>query len=423
MNIKRILSCFVALSLFLTGPVIGTETAFAHGNVIAKDGVLEPEPDRSDIVRLATDRLDTSKLGQMVHSKNFASDDDENIIIAPDVSAPEPDTADLIKKLIADKLEENKQSEVSKQTAKNGWEVIHQKNFLTEDGIKCVCETNISEPISNGFNKDGREVFRRKVEARTDFYFEETGEHLCGLFLAFYFVYDGENAWVEDNNLMKEKAHVYNDDWKISANEGIYAAPGQCIVTLFSHLNDKRIKARTDEFHADIICLKTGEIVFRNVTRGPKEELNRDGLKFTDLGLRTEQVRHNLVREVQETNIEQIRDLENDATDLYRYVRRYLDIVYKDNDGNIVAYVIMHATFRYNIETHEVKCLGTHNMVPQGEADVSSRTGNETRIDGGAYGKIILNYLTSKGREKTFEDKIVVKCDYKGSIVSALIKK
>lgn len=376
MNIKRILSCFMALLLFLTGPAVGVENVFAHGNVIAKDGVLEPEPDTSDIIKLATDRL-----------------------------------------------EEDKQIRVSTRNAKSCWEVIHQKNFLTEDGIKCVCETNISEPIANGFNENGEEIFRRKVEARTDFYFEETGEHLCSLFLAFYFVYDGENAWVEDNNLMREKAHVYNDDWKISANEGIYVAPGQCIVTLFSHINDKRIRARTDEFHADIICLKTGEIVFKNVTKGPKEELDTEGIRFTDLGLRTEQVRHNLIREVQETNIEQIRDLENDATDVYRYIRRYLDIAYKDNDGNVVAYVIMHATFRYNIETHEVKCLSTHNMVQQGKADASSRTGNETRTYGGAYGKINLKYLTSKGREKTFEDKIIVKCDPRGSVISAFEKK
>lgn len=423
MNIKRILSCFMALSLFFTGPAIGTETAFAHGNVIAKDGVLEPEPDILDIARLATDRLDISKLGPMVHSKNFASDDDENIIITPDVSNPESDTEDLVKKLVVDTLEENKQSKVSKQNAKNGWEVIHKKDFLTEDGIKCVCDTSISEPISNGFNENGQEVFRRKVEARKDFYFEESGEHLCGLFLAFYFVYDGENAWVEDNNLMREKAHIYNDDWKISANEGIYMAPGQCIVTIFSHLNDKRIKVRTDEFHADIICLKTGEIVFRNITRCPKEELDRDDLKFTDLGLKTEQVRHNLIREVQEINIEQVRDLENDATDVYRYVRRDLDIVYRDNDGNIVAYVIMQATFIYNIETHEVQCLGTHSMVPQGEADALSRTGNETRTYGGAYGEINLKYLTSKGREKKFEDKIIVKCDPRGSVISAFVKK
>ncbi len=376
MNIKRILSCFVALSLFLTGSAVDVENVFAHGNVIAKDGVLEPEPDTSDIIKLATDQL-----------------------------------------------EEDKQIRVSKRNAKSCWEVVHKKSFLTEDGIKCVCETNISEPIANGFNENGEEIFRRKVEARTDFYFEETGEHLCSLFLAFYFVYDGENAWVEDNNLMREKAHIYNDDWKISANEGIYVAPGQCIVTLFSHINDKRIRARTDEFHADIICLKTGEIVFRNVTKGPKEELDTEGIRFTDLGLRTEQVRHNLIREVQETNIEQIRDLENDATDVYRYIRRYLDIAYKDNDGNVVAYVIMHATFRYNIETHEVKCLSTHNMVQQGKADASSRTGNETRTYGGAYGKINLKYLTSKGREKTFEDKIIVKCDPRGSVISAFEKK
>lgn len=421
MNIKRILSCFMALSLFLTGPAIGTETAFAHD--FLNDGVLEPEPDILDIARLATDRLDTSKLGPMVHSKNFASDDDEDIIITPDVSDSEPDTVDLVKKLVTDTLEENKQSKVSRQNAKNGWEVIHKKNFFNEEGIKCVCETNISEPVLNGFNENGQEIFRRKVEARTDFYFEETGEHLCSLFIALYFVHDGKSAKIEDNKLMIEKIYAYNDNWKISAIEGIYIASGQCVLTLFSYLNNKRTRERTDEFHADIVCYANGEIVFRNITRGPKEELNREGLKFTDLGLRTEQVRHNLIREVQETNIEQVRDLENDATDLYRYVRRDLDIVYKDNNGNVIADVAMHATFRYNIETHEVKCLGTHNTVRQGEADTSSRTGNETRTYGGAYGEVNLKYLTSKGREKKFEDKIVVKCDPRGSILSAFVKK
>ena len=126
-----------------------------------------------------------------------------------------------------------------------------------------------------------------------------------------------------------------------------------------------------------------------------------------------------MVRELTETHIEQLRDLENAENDVYRYIRRELNLVYKDNKGNIVADVIIHASFRYNIETHEVKCLSTHNIVKQGEVDVETRTGNETRSYGGAYGEIKLKYLTQKGTQKTFKDILIVKCDSMGNVLSA----
>ncbi len=376
MNIKRILSYFMAFSVFLTG------TIFRAENVFAKDS--------------------------------------ENMIINTEMLNSE--ILEIIK-LDEEKLEENKQGEVLTKNAQTCWESIYPNKSILDDGIVCECETSISKPVQNGFNEKGEEIFRKKVEARLEFYFEETGEHLCGLFLAFYFTYDNENAWIEDGNLMKAQTFAQNKYYKVSVNEEVCVAPGQCVVSLFSHLNNRETLLknleRTEELHADIICLANGEVFFRNVLMGQKENLNKDGLKFTDLEVKSERVRHNLVRELKETKIEQLRDLENAENDLYRYIRRDLNLVYKDNKGNIVADVIIHAPFRYNIETHEVKCLSTYNTVQQGEVDVITRTGNETRSYGGAYGEIKLKYLTNKGTQKTFKDRLIIKCDSMGNAVCA----
>lgn len=376
MNIKRILAYFMAFSFFLTG------TTFRAENVFAKDS--------------------------------------ENMIINTEMLNSE--ILEIIK-LDEEKLEENKQGEVLTKNAQTCWESIYPNKSILDDGIMCECETSISKPVQNGFNEKGEEIFRKKVEARLEFYFEETGEHLCGLFLAFYFTYDNENAWIEDDNLMKAQTFAQNKYYKVSVNEEVCVAPGQCVVSLFSHLNNRETLLknleRTEELHADIICLANGEVFFRNVLMGQKENLNKDGLKFTDLEVKSERVRHNLVRELKETKIEQLRDLENAENDVYRYIRRDLNLVYKDNKGNIVADVIIHAPFRYNIETHEVKCLSTYNTVQQGEVDVITRTGNETRSYGGAYGEIKLKYLTNKGTQKTFKDRLIIKCDSMGNVVSA----
>lgn len=378
MNIKRILSYFMAFSVFLTGTTFGAE------HVFAKD---------YENMNFNTEMLNS----------------DSNVLEAV--------------KLDEEKLEESNPGEILTKTAKTCWESIYPNKFIIDDGIVCECETIISKPIQNGFNEKGEEIFRKKVEVRSEFYFEETGERLCGLFLAFYFAYDNENAWIEDDNLMKDQTFTLNKYYKVSANEEICVAPGQCIVSLFSHLNNRETSLknleRTEELHADIICLANGEVFFRNVLMGHEENSNKEGLKFIELGVKNERVRHNLVRELKETQIEQLRDLENTENDVYRYIRRDFNLVYKDNNDNIVADVIIHIPFRYNIETHEVKCLSTNNMVQYGEADVETRTGNETRSYGGAYGEIKLNYLTNKGTQKTFKDRLIIKCDSMGNVLSA----
>lgn len=302
----------------------------------------------------------------------------------------------------------------------SGW-AKNETSVINISGVNCASHLCISEAVPGGFDSNGKELYRKKVELKNDFFVAENNEYISEILLCFYFVYNNDEVYLEDKGLMKDNTHNSNKCWKITSSEEIYTAPEQCIVSqrvgIYNRDSSMQNLENTDEFHIDIICATDGE-VFSNI-KDTKISLN-DGEKVSETTVKTEKLKKKLIREVSERDKEYIKDVEGKYNDKYRYITREIYLAYKDDEGNLLADSTIQANFRYNIETHEVQCLSTSNEEQNGKIDVRMRTGNETRTYSGAYGAIKLKY-GSGTISKNFEEAVIIKCDSRGKIITQFV--
>ena len=302
------------------------------------------------------------------------------------------------------------------------WQLSKQKNVVTSSGIDCISEISVSEAAPSGLDENGKELYRKKVEIKSDFFVKEKGEYISGGLLFFYFAYNNDdNVFIDGNGVMKDAASNYSKDWKTTFSEEIYKSQEQCIVSqrvgIYNRGKSLKDLENLDEFHIDVICSTNGEISF-NIKAVDFSE--NDGEKISRKQFRTEPIKKNLVREVLEKDKEYIKDLESTNNDRYRYITKEIYLAYKDDNGNLLADTTIQANFRYNIETREVQCISTSNEEQSGDINVSMRTGNETRTYGGAYGLIKLKYADGSWN-KTFSEALIIKCDSRGKIITQFV--
>lgn len=294
-----------------------------------------------------------------------------------------------------------------------------KKYVVTSSGVECISNITVGEAISNGYDLNGKESFRKKIEIKNDFFLTESQEYMSGNLLCFYFVFDNEVASLENDRIIKDKTYSFNKYWKTTSSEEIYKSSEQCIVSqrvgIYNRDTTLQGLKNTDEFHIDIICTNTGEISFN--IKSEKNSLNKNE-KQLEAKTKIEKINKNLIREVSEKDIVCIDDLNSKNNNRYRYITREIYVAYKDGDGDLIADTTIQANFRYNIDTHEVQCLSTSNEEHKEEIDVTMRSGNETRTYAGAYGLIKLKPGVMR---KSFEEALVVKCDSKGEILTKFV--
>lgn len=301
------------------------------------------------------------------------------------------------------------------------WEIQHKKNVVTSSGVDCVSDICVSEAVPGGLDSNGKELYRKKVEIKNDFFLTNNDDYISGNLLCFYFIYNDDGVFLENKGVMKDETYNFNKNWKTTSSEEIYRAPEQCIVSqrvgIYNRDTSLQNLENTDEFHIDIICTNDGDISFN--IKDVKISLI-DSEKVSETTVKTEKLKKGLIREVSERDKEYIKDSESKTNDEYRYITREIYLAYKDDKENLLAELTIQANFRYNIETHEVQCLSTSNEEQNGKIDVSMRTGNETRTYGGAYGAIKVKY-DSGTISKTFEEALIIKCDSRGKIITKFV--
>ena len=301
------------------------------------------------------------------------------------------------------------------------WEMKQKKHVVTNSGVDCVSDICVSEAVPGGLDLNGKELYRKKVEIKNNFFLTNNDDYISGNLLYFYFIYNDDGVFLEDKGVMKDETYNFNKHWKTTSSEEIYRAPEQCIVSqrvgIYNRDTSLQNLENTDEFHIDIICTSDGDVSFN--IKDEKISLN-DSEKVSETTVKTEKLKKRLIREVTERDKEYIRDSESKIDDRYRYITREIYLAYKDDKGNLFADATIQASFRYNRETHEVQCLSTSNEEQSGEIEVNMRTGNETRTYGGAYGEIKGKY-PSKSSSKNFGEALIIKCDSRGKIITQFV--
>lgn len=301
------------------------------------------------------------------------------------------------------------------------WEIENEKHVVINSGVKCVSDICVSEAVPSGLDSNGKELYRKKVEVKNDFFLTNNDDYISGNLLCFYFIYNKDGVSLEDNGVMKDETYNFDKNWKTTSSEEIYKALGQCIVSQRVGIYNRDMSLKnlenTAEFHMDIICTSDGDVSFN--IKDKRISLN-DSEKVSETIVKTEKLKKRLIREVSERDKEYIKDSESKVNDKYRYITREIYLVYKDNEGKLLADSTIQANFRYNIETREVQCLSTSSEEQNGKIDVSMRTGNETRTYGGAYGAIKIKYPSST-ISKTFGEALIIKCDSNGKVLTQFV--
>lgn len=229
------------------------------------------------------------------------------------------------------------------------------------------------------------------------------------------FGYDGKNVKIHDGGPLIIPLFNDNKNFKVSSSEETYSSFDQSIVSQSFSVYKRKTAIdnwkKFDEFHLDVICTPDGQIGF-NI-----KSFEDDQEKKVLTGINETKLKNGMQREVTEYDIKYSDNSDSIYNnDHYDYITREIHVLYKDKDGDVAAYSIIRANFRYNKDTYEVKCLSTSHeeKIGKEKIKVKMRTGNETRTYAGAYGKLKLERIMGID----CNDNLFIKCTSNGSVIS-----
>ena len=304
--------------------------------------------------------------------------------------------------------------------------------YLTiSNDIKYEGTLNISDEFEI-LDQCGKKLFFKKARISGVFLNSNNNLSISNNSLEVTFKYDKNKAYIDDPNLNIKKSFYSTNEsaFKVSSKEEVFRSPSQCILSQQSNIyqkenwyNLRRTWDYYDNFHIDLICSPNGDIDF-NLKSVPN--LSSGNSILTNKSFKCTSLDNDITR--QEIIEDHVLINSNKKSDKYNYSTRKIQLIYSDKNGKGIANITLESNFRYNKESKESECLSTIHkekiVYDTDTINVSSRTGNRSRSEGGSYSNIEFEHNSEnyKGRNCSCDFNSIIKtvCDYNGNITTEI---
>lgn len=310
------------------------------------------------------------------------------------------------------------------------WKTSKTLYLTISNDIKYEGTLNVSDEFEIP-DLSGKKQFFKKARISGVFLDSKNNSSILNNSLEVTFKYDKNKAYIDNPGLNIKKSFYSTNEsaFKLSSKEEIFRSPSQCILSQQSNIyqkenwyNLRKTWDYYDNFHIDLICTPNGDIDF-NLKSFPN--LSSGNSILTNKSLKCTSLENDITR--QEIISDHVLN-NNNGNDKYNYLTRKIQLIYINKEGKGIANITLESNFRYNKESKESECLSTNHkektVYETDNINVSSRTGNRTRSEGGSYSNIEFEHIKENSNvcnnSCDFNSFVKTICDHNGNLITEI---